>query len=64
MELMQGYVKEGGAVGIEDLKRWPSDSHAVDFLSKTMSTNEISELLNVRQTLASLKPLLTYSSTP
>ncbi|KAH9905236.1 kinase-like domain-containing protein [Xylariomycetidae sp. FL2044] len=45
MELMQGYVKEQGAVGVDDLERWPSDSHAVNFLSATTYASEIGELI-------------------
>ena len=48
MELMQGYTKEDGAVGIENLKRWPSDSRAVGFLSTTQHASEIRQLLKVR----------------
>lgn len=48
MELMQGYTKDGGAVGIDDLVRWPSDSPAVDFLSATTGVSEIKQLLKVR----------------
>ena len=49
MELMQGYTKDDGAVGIDDLGRWPSDSRAVDFLSVTTSVNEIARLGKVRE---------------
>jgi len=48
MELMQGYAKDDGAVGIDNLSRWPSDSHAVDFLSATTCTSEVVQLLEVR----------------
>lgn len=47
MELMQKYVKEDGAVGIENLDRWPSDSAAVGFLSATTSASSVQELLKV-----------------
>ena len=47
MELMQKYVKEDGAVGIENLDRWPSDSAAVGFLSATTSASSLQELLKV-----------------
>jgi hypothetical protein len=46
MELMQGYSKENGAVGIDDLNRWQPDSYAVQFLSDTTSST-IQELLDV-----------------
>ncbi|KAH7330038.1 hypothetical protein BKA65DRAFT_527718 [Rhexocercosporidium sp. MPI-PUGE-AT-0058] len=45
MELMQKYVKEDGAVGVDDLHRWPSNSDAVGFLSATTSTASAAELL-------------------
>ena len=46
MELMQGYVKEAGAVGVDDLHRWSPD--AVSFLSDTISAASAAELLKVR----------------
>ncbi|KAI1370059.1 hypothetical protein F4677DRAFT_439443 [Hypoxylon crocopeplum] len=45
MELMQGYTKEDGAVGVDDLERWPSDSAAVDFLSATTWASEVGQLI-------------------
>jgi hypothetical protein len=47
MELMQKYIKENGAVGIDDLVRWNSSSDAVGFLSATTSARSVSELLQV-----------------
>ena len=47
MELMQKYTKDGGAIGVEDLDRWPSNSNAVAFLSLTTSTPSLDELLKV-----------------
>lgn len=47
MELMQKYVKDDGAVRVDDLRRWPSDSKAVGFLSETTSANSVDRLLNV-----------------
>lgn len=47
MEMMQGYVKEDGAVGVDDLTRWPSDSDAVSFLSQTTSATSITALMKV-----------------
>lgn len=47
MELMQKYVKEDGAIGIDDLYRWPSESEAVEFLSATTSSTSAEELLKV-----------------
>lgn len=47
MELMQKYVKDDGAVGVDNLERWPSDSTAVGFLSTTTSADSINELRKV-----------------
>jgi hypothetical protein len=47
MELMQKYVKEDGAIGIDNLQRWPSNSDAVGFLSATTSAASAVELLQV-----------------
>jgi hypothetical protein len=44
---MQKYTKDGGAIGVEDLDRWPSDSNMVAFLSLTTSTPLLDELLKV-----------------
>ncbi|QBZ66673.1 hypothetical protein PoMZ_13656 [Pyricularia oryzae] len=46
MELMQGYCKENGRVGVDDLVRWPADSRAVDFLSVTADTSDLALLSN------------------
>ncbi|KAH0562065.1 hypothetical protein GP486_003237 [Trichoglossum hirsutum] len=45
MELMQKYVKEDGAIGIDNLHRWPSNSDALRFLSATTSASSAAELL-------------------
>ncbi|KAJ4507485.1 hypothetical protein HRR83_004063 [Exophiala dermatitidis] len=45
MELMQKYVKADGAVGVDDLRRWPSDSLAVEFLCETTSATSAERLL-------------------
>ncbi|KFY95932.1 hypothetical protein V498_03010 [Pseudogymnoascus sp. VKM F-4517 (FW-2822)] len=45
MELMQKYAKDDGAIGVDDLKRWPSDCNAVGFLSMTTSATHVDELL-------------------
>ena len=47
MELMQKYTQDNGAVGVENLDRWPSDSDAVTFLSETTSAASICELREV-----------------
>lgn len=38
MQLMQKYDKEDGAIGVDDLERWPIESAAVDFLSASGAT--------------------------
>ncbi|KAF7164508.1 hypothetical protein CNMCM6106_001026 [Aspergillus hiratsukae] len=48
MELMQKYVKDDGAVGIDNLKRWATCSAAVEFLSATTSAGSFEELKRVR----------------
>jgi hypothetical protein len=48
MELMQKYVKEDGAIGIDDLRRWNSSPDALGFLSATTSATSAAELLKVR----------------
>lgn len=47
MELMQKYVKEDGAIGVDNLHRWPSNSDALGFLSATTSVASAEELLKV-----------------
>jgi hypothetical protein len=47
-ELMNGYVKENGAVGVDDLRRWPPSSNAVSFLSEATSTTSVFKLVKVR----------------
>jgi hypothetical protein len=47
MELMQKYVKEDGAIGVDNRRRWPSKSDAVGFLSATTSAASAAELLQV-----------------
>ena len=47
MELMQKYAKDDGAIGIDNLNRWPADSEAVKFLSMTTSAASIEELKKV-----------------
>ena len=62
MELMQKYVKEDGAIGVEDLTRWPSDSNAVGFLSMTTSASSLNELIKVRGTKLSAYTLTAVAS--
>ncbi|KAF5857598.1 hypothetical protein ETB97_005527 [Aspergillus alliaceus] len=44
MLLMQKYVKDGDIVGIVDVKRWPGDSSAIEFLSATTSVVAVEHL--------------------
>jgi hypothetical protein len=46
-ELMNGYIKEDGAVGVDNLDRWPPESNAVAFLSETTSATSIFDLIEV-----------------
>lgn len=47
MELMQKYVKDDGAVGINNLNRWRNRSAAIEFLSATTSAGSFDELKKV-----------------
>jgi hypothetical protein len=47
MLLMQKYAKDGGAIGVDDLRRWPSDSDAVGFLSETTTAASAQKLMEV-----------------
>ena len=47
MELMQGYAKDDGAIGVDDLHRWLDGSDAVGFLSETTSASSVGELMKV-----------------
>jgi hypothetical protein len=47
MELMQKYVKEDGAIGVDNLERWHSNLEALGFLSATTSAAFAAELLKV-----------------
>ena len=46
-ELMQGFVREDGILGVHDLERWPVDSRAVNFLSETTSAGSLDGLRQV-----------------
>ncbi|KAM3533715.1 hypothetical protein MY4038_003030 [Beauveria bassiana] len=46
MELMDGYVKDGGSVGLDDPSRWSPE--AVQFLGATTSVSSAKDLLLVR----------------
>lgn len=56
MELMQKYPKDDGAVGVEDLDRWPCNSNAVGFLSETTSVTSVGELMKVSGSCLSMLP--------
>jgi hypothetical protein len=47
MKLMQGYAKEDGAIGVENLDRWPIYSSAVTFLSSTTTATSFTALKKV-----------------
>jgi hypothetical protein len=47
MELMQKYVKDDGMVGVDDVDRWPVDSHAFGFLSAISTTQSLETLKQV-----------------
>ncbi|ODM24143.1 hypothetical protein SI65_01733 [Aspergillus cristatus] len=47
MLLMQKYAKADGAIGIDDIKRWPVESNSVQFLSTTTSVATIEDLKKV-----------------
>lgn len=47
MELMQKYVKDDGAIGIDNLDRWRARPAAVEFLSATTSAGSFEELKRV-----------------
>ncbi|KAE8396923.1 kinase-like domain-containing protein [Aspergillus pseudonomiae] len=61
MELMQGYVKDEGVVGVDSLNRSSSGSTALDFLSTTTSANSVDELRKhplITKTSPSMKELM------
>lgn len=62
MELMQKYVKDDDAVGVEDLNRWPSTSKAVIFLSETTSAVSVNELIQVGRHVCSNDRLTSLAS--
>lgn len=47
MELMQKYIKDDGAVGIDDLERWQACPAAIEFLSAITSASSFEELKEV-----------------
>lgn len=63
MELMQKYAKEDGAIGVDNLHRWPLNSDALGFLSATTSAASAAELLKVCS-LSTLRDLSRQSQHP
>lgn len=61
---MQKYVKEDGAVGIDNPERWQAYPAAIEFLSAIISASSVKELIQVSeqskrfacQLLIALKP--------
>jgi hypothetical protein len=47
MELIQGYAKDNGAIGVDNLHRWPNSSDAVGFLLETISVSSVGDLIKV-----------------
>lgn len=47
MQLMQKYVKDDGAVGIDNLDRWRNCPAAIEFLSATTSAGSLGVLKKV-----------------
>jgi hypothetical protein len=50
MELTQRYTKNDGAIGVNDLERWPSGCNAVGFLSMTTSATSVEVLIKLSST--------------
>jgi hypothetical protein len=48
MELMQGYIKDDGIRGVDDLVRWPVESMAFKFLEATTTAVSLEQLKQVR----------------
>ncbi|ERF71959.1 hypothetical protein EPUS_06519 [Endocarpon pusillum Z07020] len=57
MELMQSYAKEDGAIGVDDLHRWPHGSDVFGFLSETTSASSVGELMKRKEKLKGLVSL-------
>lgn len=49
MELIQSYLKEDGAINVDDVNRWLLDFNTVDFLFITESVTLVVELTKVRK---------------
>jgi hypothetical protein len=47
MELMQKYIKENRAVGIDNLDRWRNCPATIEFLCVTISASSFKELKEV-----------------
>jgi hypothetical protein len=55
MELMQGYVKEGANLGLDEPERWDDD--IVSFLSATTSVSSATELIKVGSAFFQVKSI-------
>ncbi|KAK0615143.1 hypothetical protein B0T17DRAFT_541187 [Bombardia bombarda] len=62
MELMQGYVKEGANLGLDDPEHWDSD--VVNFLSATTSASSANELSKVGLASFCVEPAANLDSAP
>lgn len=51
MELMQKYPKEEGAIGVDDLTCWLSDSPIMCFLSDTTFATSLGDLIKFSTTI-------------
>lgn len=47
MQLMQKYDKADGTIGVDDLKRWPMGSAAVEFLGASGTAVSLQDLRQV-----------------
>jgi hypothetical protein len=63
-ELMHKEAKCDGDIEVRDVRRWPRDSKAVQFLLKTKSAYSIDQLLEVKKHLSFKLYLLTFSKHP
>lgn len=60
MELMQGYAKEGGTVGVDDPQNWSLNT--INFLSETTSVRSAAELKKVRNSFGAFSSADFYST--
>jgi hypothetical protein len=64
MELMQKYVKEDGAVELDDLRRWHDSPDAVDFLGAIASATCAAELSKVCRSVGVVRQLMLTIAAP